>query len=268
MNEEEYISMSQQAQLAGAVTEQNQRLASNQYYLAEAEKNLIVAQLEVDETLSYIYHLLRQDVLVFDSEGNSSWKPIPNSKDRILTDYAIDSLMKLMRSYINKETLLSNFDEKKVRRRMLEFSLALNANMFMKYELYFRTPSFEECKEILRERIEEQVKRKLFAGEMVGINLDKEKIRKELLAQIEKRIEYELEKIKEERRKQNLREYELLFVEIKSIVEAIHERAYRGEERSSLRRHAYIAQLTGTGNMNQADVEASTGGGPFKWLKK
>jgi len=66
--------------------------------------------------------------------------------------------MQVMQSYINKETLLSNFDEKMIARRMLEFSLSFSALIFLKYEIFFRSPSMLECKELLEERINKRLK--------------------------------------------------------------------------------------------------------------
>ena len=53
----------------------------------------------------------------------------------------------------------------------------------------------------------------------------------------------ELTRIKREREAENLREYELLFVQLKAIVEATHHRAWRGEERGSLRRRQSTSEI-------------------------
>jgi len=59
------------------------------------------------------------------------------------------------------------------------------------------------------------------------------------------RFEYEIQKIKEERTKLNLREFEMIFTQLKALVEAIHNRAWKGEERGSLRRHFNISEVIG-----------------------
>jgi len=223
-----------------------------QYAMEESEKNLAEAQLDCDETLGKIYHLLKQDTLKPDVQGNLNWISIEDEKKRILTDEGVDKIMQVMQSYINKETLLSNFDEKTIARRMLEFSLALNGVLFLKYEIYFRVPSFKECKELLEERIEERIKRKKSTLELLGKEVYEEVIRKEVIKEIEPRLDYELQKIKTEQTKLNLREYEMVFTQLKALVEATHNRAWKGEERGSLRRHFNISEVIGSkGGLNE-----------------
>ena len=153
--------------------------------------------------------------------------------------------MQIMQSYINKETLLSNFDAKMIARRMLKFCLSLNALMFMKYEIYFRSPTLEECQAILQSRINEKVKRKVMNLELMNKEYDKEELKEEVLKEIEPQIEYELDKIKAEKIKLNLREFEMIFTQLEALVEATHNRAWKGEERGSLRRHFNISEVIG-----------------------
>jgi len=216
-----------------------------QYQMEEGEKNLAEAQLDCQETLTKIYHLLKQDILKPNDEGVLEWIAIKDPKKRVLTEEGVDKIMQIMESYINKETLLSNFDDKMIARRMLEFSLSFSALMFMKYEIYFRTPTLQECKDLLQMRIDERVKRRVMSLELVERIVDKEKIKEEVLAEIEERIEYEIQKIKQEQTKLNLREFEMLFTQMKALVESTHNRAWKGEERGSLRRHFNISEVIG-----------------------
>ena len=229
---------------------QQSNLASNQnrqYQLAmeASEKNLAEAQLDCEETLEKLYHLLRQDVLAPDDKEGLQWVNIDDEKERILTDKGVDKIMQVMQFYINKETLLSNFDEKTIARRMLKFCLALNGVLFLKYEIFFRVPTFEECKAILDERIKEKVDRKIATLELLEKEIDKVKIKKEIIKELEPRLDYEIQKIKLERTKLNLREYEMLFTQLEALVEATHNRAWKGEERGSLRRHFNISEIIG-----------------------
>ena len=216
-----------------------------QYQMEEVEKNLAEAQLDCEETLTKIYHLLKQDVLKPNAQGVLEWQPISDSKKRVLTGEGVDKLMQIMQSYINKETLLSNFDNKMIARRMLKFCLALNALLFMKYEIYFRSPSLKECQEILQSRIDENIKKRVMNLELLNKEVDKEKIKEEVLEEIEPQIEYEIEKIKDDKKKLNLREFEMIFTQLEALVEATHNRAWKGEERGSLRRHFNISEVIG-----------------------
>jgi len=236
------VELHQAAQQSNVLANQNREI---QYQMEEVEKNLAEAQLDCNETLEKIYHLLKQDLLKPNDEGILEWQPIEDKKKRVLTEEGVDKIMQIMQNYINKETLLSNFDEKTIARRMLEFSLSFNALMFMKYEIYFRTPSLEECKEILQLRINEKIKKKKMILELMDKEVDEEKIKQEILNELEPHIEYEIQKIKQEKTKLNLREFEMLFTQLKALVEATHNRAWKGEERGSLRRHFNISEVIG-----------------------
>jgi len=224
------------------VASQNQQM---QYQMEEVEKNLADAQLDCEETLTKIYHLLKQDILKPNTQGVLEWTSIADSKKRVLTEEGVDKIMQIMQSYINKETLLSNFDDKMIGRRMLKFCLAFNALMFMKYEIYFRTPTLEECQQILQSRIDDKIKRRRMNLELMGKEVNEETIKAEVLKDVEPQIQYEIDKIKQEKTKLNLREFEMIFTQLEALVESTHNRAWKGEERGSLRRHFNISEVIG-----------------------
>ena len=90
----------------------------------------------------------------------------------------------------------------------------------------------------------------------IVLNLKDKKILKEL----EGRLDYEIEKIKQEQTKTNLREFEMIFTQITALVESTHNRAWKGEERGSLRRHFNISEVIGgKGQMPEKK------GGIFGW---
>jgi len=230
----------QQANLASTQTNKMQ------YEMDNEDKTFAEAQLECEQTLSDISHLLRQDVYKWDEEKQiMDWFSIEDQKKRVLTDDGVDKIMQVMKSYINKETLLSNFDEKMIMRRMLEFSLAMSAMLFMKYEIYFRTPTIDECYEILKKRLEDKLKIREMRYSLRNEEFDKEKHEKELLNEIDGREEHEIKNIKSEVRKLNLREFEMIFVQLRALIESTHNRAWKGEERGSLRRHVNINEVIG-----------------------
>jgi len=236
------VGLHQATQQSNLAANQNNQL---QYLMEEGEKNLAEAQLDCEETLTKIYHLLKQDILKPNEKGILEWEAIEDKKKRVLTEEGVDKIMQIMQSYINKETLLSNFDEKTIARRMLKFCLSFNALMFMKYEIYFRTPSLEECQEILQFRIDEKIKRKRMNLELMGREVNEDLIKREVLIEVEPQIEYEIQKIKQEQTKLNLREFEMIFTQLEALVEATHNRAWKGEERGSLRRHFNISEVIG-----------------------
>lgn len=216
-----------------------------QYQMEESEMNLAEAQLDVEQTLTRITHLLKQDVLRLGEDGVMNWETIKDTKKRVLTDEGVDRIMQVMQSYINKETLLSNFDDVTIARRMLEFSLAFNGLIFLKYEVFFRSPSLSECREILQDRIDDKILMKKMYAEVLKKDFNEVETEKQTLKEVECRMEYELQKIKQEKTKLNLREFEMMFVQLKALIESTHNRAWKGEERGSLRRHFNISEVIG-----------------------
>jgi len=257
---EDQVGLHNASQQGNLIANQSRQL---QYQMEEGEKNLAEAQLDCNETLTKINHLLKQDVLKVNEGGVLDWEEIGDEKKRVLTDEGVDKIMQVMQSYINKETLLSNFDEKTIARRMLQFSLSFSALIFLKYEIFFRSPSLLECKEILNERIKEKVSNKEMTAEILGKQFDINEIKRLILIDMEPRMEYELNKIKAEKTKLNLREFEMIFTQLNALVEATHNRAWKGEERGSLRRHFNISEVIG-GKSPMLEKQ----GGFFGWGKR
>lgn len=269
MNPEEINNIMETANISGQVGQAAQSSAAAQYYVEEQEKSLAETQLEVNSIIKIIYHLLKQDVLrpSRDKDGEMDWFPIKNSEERTLTDWGVDRIMQAVNFYINKNVLLSNFDVKQIDRTMLRFCVELNDLVLLKYQNLFREPTFEECKTILKERMEEKKNLRKYTLEILGKNITSEEekeIEKGIMKEMENKIESEIQKIKEEQRKEKLREYGLLMAQLESIVFATYNRAWKGEERGSIRRHTNISEVLGS----RPSVQAGGNGGMFKWIKR
>ena len=257
MDTEDYEEIGMHAQATAASNRAANEAA--QYYLEEKEKGIVDIQLEVDSIKSDIYHLLKQDSLNIDDETQRiKWTPII-AVNRTLTDEGVERIMQSIHFYINKNTLLTNFDEQQIRQIMFTFMKEINDLVLLKYEHLFREPTFEECKTIIQERVDNKKKLKMFTLEILGKEIDEKKITEDLMHELEKTIEKEMEKIKTERRKQKIREYGLLIAQLEIIVYATLNRAWKGEERGSIRRHTQISELIGTRPQPQKQ------GGAFSW---
>ena len=86
---------------------------------------------------------------------------------------------------------------------------------------------------------------KMFSAEILEKKIDEQEVEDKLLAEIEQNLEREMTKVKEEQRKEKLREYGILMAQLDAIVYATFNRAFRGEERGSLRRHTNISEVLG-----------------------
>ena len=262
LNQEDIDGVFSTSQVPRMLGDANQSQAMAQYYYQEQEKNLAETQLEVDSIKEEIYHLLRQDSLRVKETGATEWIPIQNERERTLTDWGVNRIMQIIHFYINKNTLLSNFDDKQIKQLMYRFVGELNDLVLLKYEILFRRPTIEECREILNKRIDEKKKLRMFASEILGIDLDPKKVKKEIILEMEGRVEKEMQKIGEEQRKEKLREYGMIMAQIETQVFSTLNRAWRGEERGSIRRHTQISEVIG----NRVQMPQSKGGFS-NWLR-
>jgi hypothetical protein len=107
--------------------------AQHSAFAPQFQDNLIKWQLELDNILERCEHILRGDKLLFE-EGNLIWKSNTNPKDNILNDYGVQEIMRILSMYLNRNTILSDYDDTEIREKVLDFGRELNDLFFMKYE--------------------------------------------------------------------------------------------------------------------------------------
>lgn len=263
MEQDELEKYGAHAQVAG-MTQKNAAEAAQQY-IEEKEKSIVDIQLEVDTIKKDIYHLLKQDRLVIDKETQKmDWEPLPK-ENRTITDWGVERLMQVIHFYINKNTLLTNFDFKQIREIMLTFMKEINDLVLLKYEYLFRQPTESECLKEIEQKIEDNKQRKKIVLRILGRDLEDNEIEDSVIEKFEDKLNLEVQKIKAKRTEENIREYGLLIAQLEVIVYSTLNRAFRGEERGSLRRHMNVSELIGG-----AKSPASQGGGGsmFSWGSK
>lgn len=260
--QEDYEDMAAHSQIAGMAQKNASEAA--QYYLEEKEKGIIDVQLEVDSIKTDIYHLLKQDKIVFDEESQKINYEVIDESKRTLTEWGVERLMQVIHFYINKNTLLTNFDAAQIQRIMLTFMREINDLVLLKYEYLFRQPTLKECKEILEEKIAYKKSIRRLTSEFLGKEIDEEEVTKDIMKEFEQKIESEIQKIKEKKIEENIREYGLMIAQLEIIVYATLNRAFRGEERGSIRRHTQISELIGT----KTPLPHQSKGGIFSWGSK
>ncbi|GIW67820.1 MAG: hypothetical protein KatS3mg096_715 [Candidatus Parcubacteria bacterium] len=237
MNEEEYARILAESQSMDSSSRSALSVAQMQdlaVSLEEKEKGLVELQLDVDSILNQCFHLLRQDIFTINSKtGNIEWKEIEREK-RVLTDEGVDSIMQILRFYINKNNLLSNLEDEKINKLMYRFMTELNDLLFLKYHIMFPLPTEEE--------IDKEFNR-LFSKKQVNEE-EREIIRRNLF--------YELFREK-------LYEAGMLVAKLEVIVYTTLSRAWRGEERGSIRRHSMVAEFMGNRNLDINNVKKQSG---------
>ena len=180
-------------------------------------ENIVEFQLNLQEELDRIYHLLKGDVLLRDEEGNEKWTEPDDDRLKILSDYGVKQLMNIIYFYINKNTLLSNFKEEDIFWKVRDFGIELSDLMFNRYEAFFSYPTPEELYSYYSTLAYEE-----------GLNIEPHEL-------YLKCIQWSKEELQSK-----LRHYPIIIMALVDSVHSTYLRALNGEERESLRRNTNI----------------------------
>ncbi len=102
--------------------------------MQQQDSNLIIWQLELDNILERIEHLLKGDVVTEDAEGNMIYT-IPKDKSLIiLNDYGVQLIMNVISFYLNRNTILSNYDEVRIYEILFDLGNELTDVIDINYE--------------------------------------------------------------------------------------------------------------------------------------
>jgi len=242
-----------------SISNSNQAMA-----MQEAERSMAKDQLDLTEELERIEHLLRGHVIKYDKEGNRKWTPPEDNDMVVLSEYGIHLILNTITWYINKNTLLSYYDEETILTKMEDFACDLADTIFMEYEKIFQYPTLDDCKKVFNERIKYKLDIRMFAGEVAGIDVNKEEEKQKILNTLEGTIEKEMDKIKQQIIKDKLKRFLIIMRAIQDSVHSTYLRALKGMERKTLREHINITETSG-GNHPQ---QQSSGWSPLNWGKK
>jgi len=234
-----------------------------QQMLMQQDKSMIEQQLDLGTEMERIDYLLRGFTLNHDPINGEQWIKSTNPDMIVLSDYGVQLILDTIAWYLNKNTLLSNYDEETINSKMEDFASDLNDDIFMSYEKVFMYPTLEECKDEIKKRIKNKVDLRKFSNELAGKNISKEEIEKEFVAEIENRIERELEIIKAQKMKDKLKKFAMLMRKVQDAVHSTYLRAWKGQERTTLRQHIHISETKG----NMMPTKPS-GGSPLDFFRR
>jgi hypothetical protein len=109
-------------------------LSQPSVFSSSPQDNLIKWQLELDNILERAEHILRGDKLEF-REGHMIWIKSPEGhRDRILNEYGVQEVMKVLSMYLNRNTILADYDDEEINDKVFDFGMELKDLFFMKYE--------------------------------------------------------------------------------------------------------------------------------------
>ena len=238
-----------EAQIQADAAKLNQ--AQQEVMVQQEDRGMISEQLDVGEVLERIHHLLRGYVLKKDDDGIVKWTAPINNDMIILSEYGVNYIMGAVQWYLNKNTLLSNYDDKQIDGKMEDLATTMVDDVFMEYDKMFLYPTLDDCKDELRERIKAKVDVRKFALELMGQEADEKQIEDQILKDMEDRIEREMSVIREQKIKNKLKRFESIIRFVQDTIHSAYQRAWKGQERTTLRQHIHISETKGGGLIQQ-----------------
>jgi hypothetical protein len=131
MEEEELQSSYQGAQNQSYIDPRTYSQQSS--FAVRPDDNLVKWQLELNDILEKAEHILRGDIPKY-KDGILIWQKNENPKLNSVNEYGIQEIMKILVLYINRNTILSDYDNKEINYKVLDFGRRLNNFIFMRYD--------------------------------------------------------------------------------------------------------------------------------------
>lgn len=98
------------------------------------ENNLIVWQLELDNILERIEHLLKGHVLKDDGNGGIDYAEPTDKRLIVLNEYGVQMIMNFISFYLNRNTILSNYKEERIYEILHDLGYELADMAYINYE--------------------------------------------------------------------------------------------------------------------------------------
>lgn len=211
-------------------------------FASKQEQNLVEYQLDLKEELDRIYHLLSGHIIVYDENEGESWQEPTDDRMKIFSDYGVKQIMNIISFYVNRNTLMSYYDEQTIIWKVKDFGIELSDLIFNKYEDFFHYPSPEELYEKYLPVVEKQ-----------GLNISPDEL-------YQKCIQWSKIELQSK-----LRHYPMI---VKSLIDTVHStylRALGGKERQSLRERMNISQNANQFGDNQPVIQKKKLFKPSTW---
>lgn len=90
-------------------------------------------QLELNDILERAEHILKGDIVKFEN-GNIIWTARSDPETNTLNSFGVQLIMKILSMYINRNTILSDYEAEEINFKVLDFGKRLNDLIFMKYD--------------------------------------------------------------------------------------------------------------------------------------
>ena len=97
----------------------------NSMFGSVTEDNLIRWQLDLKEDLDKIYHLLKGHIIKEDDDGNVKYVEPEDDNLKPFNEHGVQMIMNILSFYLNRNTLLSNYNEEIINLRVRDFGRKL-----------------------------------------------------------------------------------------------------------------------------------------------
>lgn len=100
-------------------------------FSTKQDENLIRWQLELNDILERAEHILKGDVPVF-KDGHIIWDPNPHPEKNTLNIYGVQEVLKVLSLYVNRNTILSDYENEEIKLKVYDFASEMNNLIFMR----------------------------------------------------------------------------------------------------------------------------------------
>lgn len=104
-------------------------------FATKEQESLVKWQLELNDLLERAEHILRGDKPSFEN-GHLIWKENADPKNNVLNEKGVQTILKILSMYVNRNTILSDYENDEIRYKVFDFGRELNNLIFMNYEEY------------------------------------------------------------------------------------------------------------------------------------
>ncbi len=151
-----------------------------------SQQNAIVEwQLNLDKELELLHYQIRGWVIKRDEEtGTEKWCPPDDPEQMLLNEKGAQELEKIIRNYLNKNLLLSDFDLPTIKERVSQFAHRIRRFIYLNYEefgltTYYKQKHFEMIVMNLVDMVEAAYMRAKDGGERQSLTTIRQIIQQE-----------------------------------------------------------------------------------------
>lgn len=242
MNAEEEAYFEELEQQLREQNRTNKRLydAQSSMFETKEDASILKYQLDLSEEMDKYYHLLRGDIIKEDEKGNKIYIQQDDDDLKPFNEFGVQLIMNVLSFYLSKNTILSNYDDDMINRKVLNLGIEVSDLIHNRYEEMMMTTSFEkEFVKLYKHKPETLPNGRMYITFPDG---NKYFISEEMINRVDARLERHL-----------IGKVKMYSIIVRCLIDSVHSsyrRAIHGEEKKILRSIISITQNdNGRGNM-------------------